>query len=311
MSRKKQETMEFRYYDLPQKELVLAMMGDEWVREYGEGITTLHFHNLLEIGYCKVGYGILSLDERKLPYEPGMVSVIPKNYPHTTNSEAGTKSYWEYVFLDPESLLRDLYPENEYYRKKILRQINKGAIFGRIEEYPQLSGIVVEILEEMRYKKEYYIEAIRGLVSALLYEIARVQQTEEEEAYTGRKDGMSAISKALSFISMNYRDPIKIEELAELCSLSETHFRRVFTEYMQMTPVDYINMIRIQMACEFMKKSDDSMSDIAVKCGFVTISTFNRNFKKLTGITPYQWKRNPGNYEGKLLQFHISAAKGW
>lgn len=81
MSRKKQETMEFRYYDPPQKEPVLAMIGDEWIREYGNGITYQHFHNLMEIGYCRSGYGILSLDERNLPYEPEMISIVPRNYP--------------------------------------------------------------------------------------------------------------------------------------------------------------------------------------------------------------------------------------
>ncbi len=303
--------MEFRYYDPPQKEPVLAMIGDEWIREYGNGITYQHFHNLMEIGYCRSGYGILSLDERNLPYEPEMISIVPRNYPHTTNSEEGTTSYWEYLFLDPESILRGLYPENEYYCKKVLQLINRNAIFGKTTEYPQLSGIIQEILNEMRDKKEFYIEAIRGLLTALVYEIARVNQNRQEPEFSGRKEGMMSISKALTYISQNYRDPIKIEQLAELCSLSETHFRRIFTEYMNMTPLDYVNMIRIQMACELIRKTNNSMSDISIKCGYETISTFNRNFKKITGVTPYQLKTNPENYEGKLLRFHISAEKGW
>ena len=78
-----------------------------------------------------------------------------------------------------------------------------------------------------------------------------------------------------------------------------------------MTPLDYVNMIRIQMACELIRKTNRSMGDIAIKCGYDTISTFNRNFKKITGLTPYQLKNNPENYESKLLRFHISAEKGW
>jgi AraC-like DNA-binding protein len=268
----------------------------------------------MEIGYCREGYGILSLDDKDLPYEPGMISVIPRNYPHTTNSESGTKSYWEFVFLDPDSFIRMLYPENEFYQKKLLQLVNKDAIFGRLEDYQQLAGIVVEIMEEMRYKKKYYIETVKGLTTAMIYEIARINDAktdQESDNYTGRKEGMSAIGNALNYISLNYAETIKIQVLAEQCNMSETHFRRLFTEYMRMTPVDYINMIRIQMACELMKKSDASMNDIAIKCGFVTSSTFDRNFKRVIGVTPYQWKKNPENYESKLLQFHISAAKGW
>lgn len=311
MSKKKKRTVEFRYYDLPQKECVLAMLGENWIRKYGDGIECLHFHNLLEIGYCRDGYGIMTLNEKILPYAPGVVSVIPRNYPHTTNSEEGTESYWEYLFLDPESMLRSIYPENEYYQSKILQLIYKDAILGKIEDYPQLSSIVVTILEEMRYKKEFYRETIKGLTTALLYEIARINQGQEKEEYVGEKNDLVGIEKALSYIGKNYAESIKIKELAELCNLSETHFRRIFTESMHMTPVDYINVIRIQMSCEFMKKNNDSMKDIAVRCGFITTSTFNRNFKKVIGVTPYQWKKSPENYETSILNFNISAIKGW
>ena len=78
-----------------------------------------------------------------------------------------------------------------------------------------------------------------------------------------------------------------------------------------MSPMDYVNLIRIQKACELMKKSNDSMDTIAIKCGFTTTSTFNRNFRKFLDTSPYQWKINPENYEHKLLNYRISALKGW
>ena len=93
--------------------------------------------------------------------------------------------------------------------------------------------------------------------------------------------------------------------------MSETHFRRVFEEYVHMPPMDYLNLVRIQKACEMMKKNDDSMDVIATKCGFTTTSTFNRNFKKFLDTSPYQWKINPSRYERKLLGYHITARKGW
>ncbi len=313
MSRKKQGKLEFRYYDLPQKEHVLALLGDRWVCSYGVGIKFQHFHNLMEIGYCRGGYGILSLDESNLPYEPEMISIIPRNYPHTTNSEAGGVSAWEYLFLDPEELLRGLYPDNEYYCKKLSTLINKEPIFIHTKDNPQLARLINTVMDEMRTKDDYYIEAVQSMLNAILFEIARMNHGDEPDENTGevRRSGLNAISQALSHVSVHYAESIRIEHLADLCHMSETHFRRLFTEYMKMTPVEYINMVRVQMACELMKKSDASMGDIAVKSGFTTPSTFNRNFKQLLGVTPYQWKKNPQNYESRLLRFHISAAKGW
>ena len=46
MPAKKKDKVELRYYDIPQKEGVLVLTGEEWVREYGSGVDYLHFHNL-------------------------------------------------------------------------------------------------------------------------------------------------------------------------------------------------------------------------------------------------------------------------
>ena len=311
MSRRRKQLMQFRYYDIPQKEHVLAMLGEDWIRSYGEGIGYLHFHNLCEVGICRDGFGILTLDEQNYPYEPGMISVIPRNYPHTTNSEEGTKSFWEYLFLDPEQIIRAIYPENEIIQKNMLDLVNKTAIFGKSEQYPFLTGIADEIMDEMRQKGDFYTEAIQGLLSAFVFETARANKEGKDVAYSSTPGRITPIAHSLTYVNEHFGEEIKVDTLAEECSMSETHFRRVFSEQMNMTPVEYINMVRIQRACEYMKKSDESMNSIAFRCGFITPSTFNRNFKKLIGVSPYQWKRSPGNYESKLIKFHISAEKGW
>ena len=311
MSRKKKETIELRYYDIPQKEYVIALLGEDWIRAYGKDITNLHFHNLMEVGYCRSGQGIVQLDDETNYYSPGMLSAIPKNFPHTTTSEEGKTSYWEYLFFDPETILRNMYPENELHQKKMLNLITRKANFFQAQEYPQLTSIVLTIMEEMRKKKEFYVDTVNWLTCALLLEIARVNSLEHEMVEKAKRPGIGQIKNALDYISMEYQQEIKIQELAEKCCMSETHFRRLFVEYMGMTPVDYINMVRVQIACEMMRKTNASMEEIAIKAGFATTSTFNRNFKRIVGTTPYQWKKNPENYENKLLSFNISVEKGW
>jgi transcriptional regulator GlxA family with amidase domain len=126
-----------------------------------------------------------------------------------------------------------------------------------------------------------------------------------------KNTGVIQIASALDYINKNYAQPMKAKDLADVCSMSETHFRRVFEEYVNMSPMDYVNLVRIQRACDLMKKSNDSMETVAAKCGFSTTSTFNRNFKKFLDTSPYQWKIDPTNYERKLLSYNISALKGW
>lgn len=311
MGRKKRERMEFRFYETPRDEGVLALYGDEWRRVYGEGITTLHFHNLMEIGVCREGEGMLILDEREIPYYPGLLTVIPHNYPHTTNSKFGTTSYWEYIFFEPEHVLQEAYPGNQALRMQMLQRVNRNAFVLDVGEAAELRSIAHTILNLQKEKKEFYRECTRTQLMALVFMIARCNPKQITADLKELDANGEQILPALYYIERQYMYPIKIEELARICNMSETNFRRVFRSTTNMKPVDYINMIRVQNACKLMKHSCDSMKDIAVKAGFGTISTFNRDFKKILGTSPYQWKKHPENYEDKMSNYHISALKGW
>ena len=80
---------------------------------------------------------------------------------------------------------------------------------------------------------------------------------------------------------------------------------------MKVSPLEYINSVRIHTACEFLQKTDIPVADIAHKCGFTTNSTFNRNFRQIMGVTPVEWRKRTENYEQQLLDFDIHSEEGW
>ena len=311
MGRKKKERLEFRFYEIPRDEGVLALYGDEWRRIYGAGISTLHFHNLMEVGYCLEGEGTLVFDEREIPFRPGMFTVVPHNYPHTTNSELGTQSYWEYLFFEPEIILQELYPGNQALRMQMIQRVNANAYAFESPKEMELKNTLLTILRLQKEKKELYRECTKSQLAALTLLIARLNPKQNMAELKNLDANGGQILSALYYIERQYMYPIKIEELAKICNMSETNFRRVFSATVNMKPVDYINMIRVQNACKMMKNSCDSMTDIAVRAGFGTVSTFNRDFKKIWGTSPYQWKKHPENYEDRLSNYKISALKGW
>lgn len=106
-------------------------------------------------------------------------------------------------------------------------------------------------------------------------------------------------------------EQVRVEDIAEASGLSESHFRRVFEEVMNMKPLDYVNMVRVDKACGMMAKKDLSMEELSYRVGYQTQSTFNRNFKRLTGYSPKQWKKKENYQEGILKNYHISALRGW
>ncbi len=313
MGRKKRETIEFRFYEIPQGQSCLALLGEAWIRVYGIDEKFLHFHNLMEVGYCRNGAGELILDERTRKYTTDMFSIIPANYPHTTLSPV--ENFWEYFFFDVEQIVRQIYPDNQAKQRESIEIINKRADILNDFQYPEMAEIIKRIMEEMRDKKPYYVETTQNLLRAFVMMIIRLHSTMESDREVhmeGRNDSLtSGIRPALEYMDNNFAESIRVSELAEICSMSETNFRKVFGEAINMSPLDYLNLVRIQKACKIMNKTDHSMEVVAAECGFTTFSTFNRNFRKYLNTSPYQWKKNKDNYENKLLDFNISALKGW
>lgn len=310
--KRKKPKMEFRYYQMPPGSPILALLGEKWVQNYGRDIDYLHFHNYLEIGFCYYGEGAVTLGEEDFRFSGREFTVIPKNFAHTTNSDPDNMSSWEYLFIDVDGLLQSIYPDNPMRTGKIIRRINSKALFLKEEEYPGIAKKILKIIEIMRKAEEFYLEEAKGVLGSLLVEVARMNRmSDEEEMDVDRGKITNMISKTLDYIADNYMQDIKVEELARYIHISETHFRRVLSTYMKMSPLEYINTVRIQAACEFLKTTDEPIADIAYKCGFTTNSTFNRNFKQIMGMPPVEWRKRPENFEHQLLKFEIHSEEGW
>lgn len=81
-------------------------------------------------------------------------------------------------------------------------------------------------------------------------------------------------------------------ELAEVYGVSEVYLRQLFKTYLSTTPKQYILEIRIIKAKELLLSTSDSISNIALTCGFVSIQHFCRAFKSITGYTPTDYRKS-------------------
>jgi AraC-like DNA-binding protein len=74
-----------------------------------------------------------------------------------------------------------------------------------------------------------------------------------------------------------------------------TNFRRVFKSTMGMSPSEYLHLVRVKMASILLLNSNDSILEISLKVGYPTLSSFNRQFGKIIGIPPREWRKNEYN----------------
>lgn len=311
MAKQKQARVEFRYYDMSPEHPILVLSGDGWKRYYGHDAPFLHFHNILEIGYCKNGRGEMWYEEEKKAYRGGNISVIPGGMAHNTMSEG--LSYWEYVFIDVEQLLKEWDGGKDLFWKGVSERINSGYLLLDEENCPEMARLIQEIVREHEQQKPYQKEVIKGLSFSLLMLLSRENREYGKKQGESEKSVHRLIQSVLEYVQKEYAGAIYSGDLAKFVNMSETHFRRLFVQIVDLPPMDYVNMVRIQKACELMRKSDDSMEQTAAKVGYQTITTFNRNFKKFMGTSPYHWKQSESGKEkrARSADYRITIRKGW
>ncbi|MDO4313192.1 MAG: AraC family transcriptional regulator [Eubacteriales bacterium] len=307
----KKKKLQFRYYEMGPNKQVLALLGEDWRRPYGNDLDVLHFHNYMEVGICYEGEGESVLREYVTPFEGGCIVIVPPNYPHNNVSKDGSVAFWEWMYFDIESVLQEMKEMscNKLDVEYMQNALYDSALFFHQEEYQKISQIILEIRRECDKKAYMYQEKLRSLLQGFVVELLRIHNVNVEMS---RKNPRSfQIAPALTYVKKHCSEEIRIRDLADVCNISESHFRRIFQECMNMTPNDYVNVARIHKASKLLLKSHATMEEIAYRVGYSNVSTFNRNFKKMIGMTPYQWKRSPDNYAGQMLDFKISALKGW
>ena len=112
-------------------------------------------------------------------------------------------------------------------------------------------------------------------------------------------------------MELHYMENIMAKDLAKCCELSETHMRRIFLEHTNATPLEYLNLVRINKACELLMKGNCSVESVSEQVGYTVLSTFMRNFKKITGLSPNSWRKKALEDPENIGAYQISVFKGW
>lgn len=100
------------------------------------------------------------------------------------------------------------------------------------------------------------------------------------------------LQKATHYIQEHINSSLKVQEVAqEACGIHSSQLYRIFMSNLNMTPQNYIMKCKIEAACTMLKKTDMSAHEIAQYLGYLYTPTFYSQFRKLTGITPTEYRK--------------------
>jgi AraC-like DNA-binding protein len=110
-------------------------------------------------------------------------------------------------------------------------------------------------------------------------------------------DESGPMQKALKYILQNFQKNIIIKDLLTITNMSNTSFYAAFKKTYRMPFKDYLLNIRVGYACKLLTDESQNISGIAYDSGFGNISNFNRQFKKIKGVTPSQFQEQIRKFE--------------
>lgn len=143
-----------------------------------------------------------------------------------------------------------------------------------------------QYIEEACYVKNVgYKILAKSLILSLIYELL------QEINFNHLKSDaiLFSMSAVLNYIENNIDRKIDIDVLANISGYSSSHFRKKFREIYGISPVEYINYLRIEKAKDLLKSRMYLKHEIAKMCGFENVYYFSRVFKKIVGCPPKEY----------------------
>lgn len=152
--------------------------------------------------------------------------------------------------------------------------------------------VSTEELEALAAKTTILDETRYASVIRLLEESAVWIAMQMEDHMTKPVEALTPqIRKACSFIRSRFDEPLTLGAVAAEVGMSREHFCSVFHKNTGLRFVEYLTRIRVEEAATLLRGSDRSIAEIALACGFQSISHFNRRFRSVTGRTPSEHRR--------------------
>ena len=249
----------------------------------------------IRIFYIVEGEAILHLPEEDVLLKPGYMYMIPAFVIHSYECHGVFKLYYIHMYegFKNEVNLQDTYElPTEVRAGNSIRQLFEYVS----SQYPdamlpepdpksydtsaQTSNYVERYMNMELWEKMELRGAMLMIMSHFIREAKPHIWTSDER-----------MKQVLRYIHEHIADKIDVEDLANMASITKTYFIRLFKQEFGLSPVQYINLKKVERAQLLLYTTDCSVKEVAYKLGFSDHSYFIRLFHKVAGITPQEYRR--------------------
>jgi len=255
-----------------------------------------HYHPELELHYVIKGEGVRFIGDNISNFSSGEVLLLGENLPHCWRCkeeyfqpDSGLNVEVIVIHFLPDCLGRYMLNLPEAY---LLPKLFEKAKSGLIIDGPAKN----ELTKLMRRAVDVTnLDRIIVLLSILKIlaenEDHEVITLSHNEFHQSNESDTIRLNKVCSYTLANYKKEIGLQEIAAIGNLSVTSFCRYFKLMTKKTFSDFLTEIRISHACRHLIEDKLPTEVLCFECGFNNVSNFYRHFKKVTNMTPLEYKR--------------------
>lgn len=234
-----------------------------------KGCTALHSHRGWEILYIVEGAFDIRFSDREFTgCLPGDLLIIAPHAAHERVNISKTKTYYAVFEV-----------ENPNWNTPFLLRTGRDRLLERW--FHDISEL---------HKSNIPIQANAVLQAALLrIKYLMPRQDNSFELHP-------AVRRSCQFMSEHFSEKLTVADVAKISTVSQSHLNLLFRDQLDMTPLQYLRMVRMRAARQLLLNPYSSISDVSTMCGFDDMHYFTRTFKNFYGVPPGVFRSDPANY---------------
>ena len=261
--------------------------------KYIECYVPWHWHRTVELFYVESGSIEYDTPKGKMLFPAGSGGMVNSNVLHMTKAISQREKNVQLLHIFDVSLLAG--EQGSRIEQKYIAPVITAV---QIEIIPLFPGnrederILKLLIDSFRLSSEefgYEIKLREALAQIwlMLFELSSSMR-EKKDGYSKSND---KIKLMMIYIHEHYREKISIADLAAAAYLSERECYRVFHDCLHMTPVEYITSYRLQVACQMLAKSQETVTFISHECGLGSSSYFGKVFREYAHCSPIEYRK--------------------
>jgi AraC-like DNA-binding protein len=254
---------------------------------------TWHYHDYYEISFITEGFGKRIVADSIEEFQPGDLVFIGRNIPHVwiANKETLTPNSrsLEMVFLQlpPESLTSYFLVLPELKHVSNALKLSERGIRITGDTLNQVSSIMLQLPYLDNFERFLQFFRLMDIIGQSKDLVPLASINYKNMHFETKNNRILAIHE---YLMKNYLESIDLKQIALIVNMAEGSLCRFFKSIVGITIFEYLNRIKVDLACKLLMDKSLTVLDVALDSGFNNLSFFNKQFKKVTGVAPLAYR---------------------